>query len=73
MEQVSKKNNKIGNRKSCSVYKKKLCKVISYDSVRRTMNVVFGSHNIQLKDVDSYDKEMVTVEYIAMPAGILRF
>ena len=56
MEQVSKKNNKIGNRKSCSVYKKKLCKVISYDSVRRTMNVVFGSHNIQLKDVDSYDK-----------------
>ena len=63
MEQVGKKNNKIGHRKNCPIYREKLCKVISYDPVRKTMNVTFDSHNIQLKEVDSYNSDVVIVEY----------
>lgn len=51
------KGNKTAN------FKMMECKVISYNKFNNTLDVVFGKYGIRIKDVKSFDGNVVNIKY----------
>lgn len=60
---IGTENIKNRSRKCRPVYHEKLCKVIRYNKIQKTLDIYFDTYGIRIKNVEYFHGDSVVVKY----------